>query len=871
MTVSSTACTARFQGNGSPGPFSFGFRFLQNSDVTVTKINAQGAALVLIEDANYTLTGASGHMGGLLTLKFPLAVGEVIELVRTVSELQPIDLRNQGGFFPEVVENALDRLTMVVQQRGGGGGESGTASVKYPGVFYPYVLSGMALTWKPDGTELTISAGSYYSDGRLIEFTGATIAIQPVGYMDIYLDSAGGVVIESGDNYWKLKGYMDKLKIARIINSGVNTIQVVLDWRLTSPTPKQPVQGAFHADSVMRTFDIPETIAAWTASETIFYGDLRENDGRIYQAFTYGLTSATAPTGMPSTWDASLGGYVIEDGGVKWAYFSDSPYKGAFRYGQNNGVLWYFVFSALYSISDYNPARIKALLNCAIKHIVVPWLSGVAVVVGNKRIANYSVYECIQAGTTGVTAPSGTGAEITDGTAIWKYLFRNPGDYPNFTGREMISNGDLRVANGDIWKASTSVTQACGFTSPNRSTNAIGGTFSDSGITWTWLRANAPGWKYYWYDTLADMSQYRNPDSHDSYASMFVALACAYVNNTMDFAWFDTANAAGETNFATMKNLMYHNVLTQIKGYTPWAATATVKIGDEYTANGNTYRCILSGTTGTVALSGTTYGAIIVDGSAQWMYVNPTYTGLTKTFQNDFTGDHAIWGTSYLMDNCEVYAGLRALLAEMTARGDADIAYYTAFLAPLAVGIGLFYQTSSKEWNWSTTNLIPDEIGSEWYPSCMAGLFPELYQVPVGTTSEIYRVKWNHGWEKLDRDQPSWWGRNIDAFPTLMPAFIAARYRGEISKAMEAVEKAKRLHLRQGFSPLGTMFIVDASFLIAIQRLAVNSSYATEQAPAILEAQQMLKLGGYYLWIDGSGNLRKKNGKPSGRTDGTII
>jgi|GEM_PF-2239432 len=872
MTVSSTACTARFHGNGSPGPFLFGFRFLVNSDITVTKINSQGTPLVLIEEVNYTLVGAMGYAGGTVTLKSPLVSGETLEIARTVSELQPLDLRNQGGFFPEAVETALDRLTMVVQQRGGSSGEGGVASVKYPDVFYPYVLSGMALNWTAGGIELTISAGRYYIDGRLIEFTGTIIAIQPAKYMDIYLDSAGGVVTEPGENYWKLTRHVDKLKIAQILNSGVNTIQGVLDWRLTSPTPKQPVQGAFHADTVMHAFDIPESVAPWTANETIFYGDLRESANRIYQAFTYGLTGTTALEGMPSFWDAALGLFVIEDGGVKWAYFADSTYKGAFRYGQNNGVLWYFVFSAMYSISDYNPSRIKALLNCATKHIVVPWLSGVAVVIGNKRIANHGVYECTASGITGTMAPSGTGTGIVDGTATWKYLFRNPGDYPNITPGETIADGDLRVANGDIWRASTTLAQACGVTSPNRSTSASRGTFTDSGITWTWMRESADGgWKYYWYDTRADMSQYRNPDSHDSYASMFVALACAYVNNTLDFAWLDTANAAGETNFATIKNIMYHNVLAQIKDYTPWTASTMVKFGDEYTSNGNTYRCILSGSTGSMAPSSTVYGAIIVDGDVQWQYVNPTYTGLTKTFQNDFTGDHVIWGTSYLMDNCEVYAGLRALIVEMTARDDADTYYYSQFLAPLAVGIGLFYQTSSKEWNWSTTNLIPDEIGSNWYPSCMAGLFPELHQVPAGTTPEIYRMKWNHGWEKLDRDQPSWWGRNIDAFPTLMPAFIAARYRGEISKALEAVEKSKRLHLRQGLSPLGTMYIVDAAFMIAIQRLAVNSSYASEQAPAILVAQQMLKLGSYYLWIDSSGNLRKKNGKPSGLTDGTII
>ena len=32
-----------------------------------------------------------------------------------------------------------------------------------------------------------------------------------------------------------------------------------------------------------------------------------------------------------------------------------------------------------------------------------------------------------------------------------------------------------------------------------------------------------------------------------------------------------------------------------------------------------------------------------------------------------------------------------------------------------------------------------------------------------------------------------------------------------------------------------------------------------------------LLLGTYHLWVDGSGNLRKKNGKATSDTDGTVI
>ncbi|MEW8228494.1 MAG: SGNH/GDSL hydrolase family protein, partial [Candidatus Thiodiazotropha endolucinida] len=67
-----------------------------------------------------------------------LAVGEILNISRVVDTLQETDLQNQGGYFPEVVEDALDKLTMMIQQvesgdgDGGGGGGSTPVVVTNP-------------------------------------------------------------------------------------------------------------------------------------------------------------------------------------------------------------------------------------------------------------------------------------------------------------------------------------------------------------------------------------------------------------------------------------------------------------------------------------------------------------------------------------------------------------------------------------------------------------------------------------------------------------------------------------------------------------------------------------------------------------------
>ena len=54
--------------------------------------------------------------GGSVTFHTPPAAGSLVAIVRDVPITQVVDLQNNTAFLPEVIEMALDRLTMICQQ-----------------------------------------------------------------------------------------------------------------------------------------------------------------------------------------------------------------------------------------------------------------------------------------------------------------------------------------------------------------------------------------------------------------------------------------------------------------------------------------------------------------------------------------------------------------------------------------------------------------------------------------------------------------------------------------------------------------------------------------------------------------------------------
>jgi glycerophosphoryl diester phosphodiesterase len=122
MTISSTTrIVGPFIGNGTVSAFPFTFKVFAASDLKVVRLNTTTMIeTVLVLNSDYTVVLSSDQdtsPGGTVTLSGgSLATGQNLIITTAVSNTQPMDLTNQGGFYPEVINDALDRATMQIQQ-----------------------------------------------------------------------------------------------------------------------------------------------------------------------------------------------------------------------------------------------------------------------------------------------------------------------------------------------------------------------------------------------------------------------------------------------------------------------------------------------------------------------------------------------------------------------------------------------------------------------------------------------------------------------------------------------------------------------------------------------------------------------------------
>ena len=121
MTISSTVRIAGpFTGNGVTTTFPFTYKVFSTADVQVIRLTISSGietTLTLVTDYNITLNGdQDSNPGGNIVLVTPLLALYKLTATSDIANLQPTDLTNQGGFYPEVITDALDRATIQIQQ-----------------------------------------------------------------------------------------------------------------------------------------------------------------------------------------------------------------------------------------------------------------------------------------------------------------------------------------------------------------------------------------------------------------------------------------------------------------------------------------------------------------------------------------------------------------------------------------------------------------------------------------------------------------------------------------------------------------------------------------------------------------------------------
>lgn len=166
MSISSVNSRNDYIGNNTTAIFSYNFKIFKNTELKVFKKDIlSGAETLLALTTDYTVAGVGVGLGGTITLVAGnLPTGETLTIKRNVALDQKTDIRNQGEFFPEIHENAFDKLTMISQQLQ----EQADRSIRV-------------------------------SDGTDRSFVSAIVNPPPLGVIGINEDSTGIKVFEAGE------------------------------------------------------------------------------------------------------------------------------------------------------------------------------------------------------------------------------------------------------------------------------------------------------------------------------------------------------------------------------------------------------------------------------------------------------------------------------------------------------------------------------------------------------------------------------------------------------------------------------------------------------------------------------------------------
>ncbi|NWJ26156.1 hypothetical protein [Rhizobium sp. RM] len=105
-----------YNGNGATKTFEYKFKIYDPLHLRVLHTAPDGTDTILQHQTDYTVTGVGEDGGGSAVLLVAPETGFKITLLLSVPFVQEIDLENQGAYFAEVVETALDLAAMRDQQ-----------------------------------------------------------------------------------------------------------------------------------------------------------------------------------------------------------------------------------------------------------------------------------------------------------------------------------------------------------------------------------------------------------------------------------------------------------------------------------------------------------------------------------------------------------------------------------------------------------------------------------------------------------------------------------------------------------------------------------------------------------------------------------
>lgn len=115
MTMPTDEPRREFIEDGVTTIHPIGFKFIDRSHITVTRIDPDGDETLLVDEVDYTVSGGGFDIGQIVKANGGTA-GYVVRIDRNTTIDQPLDYIQGDDFSAESHERGLDRLTMIAQE-----------------------------------------------------------------------------------------------------------------------------------------------------------------------------------------------------------------------------------------------------------------------------------------------------------------------------------------------------------------------------------------------------------------------------------------------------------------------------------------------------------------------------------------------------------------------------------------------------------------------------------------------------------------------------------------------------------------------------------------------------------------------------------
>ncbi|MBT0667033.1 hypothetical protein HT136_01455 [Novosphingobium profundi] len=282
MTVPVKVPQAQYDEDGVTLTFATRFRYLDPSDLEVARVE-DGSTTVLAPETEWTASDGDSVDGGSVTLKATIS-GKRLRIRRVTPMRQSTDYLDDDRFPAESHERALDRLTLIAQERDMLLSDLGTKAVRVPEgesiVTVPTVADrkGKVFTWDPatgapqvtsignvyDGTQAIVAETRTIMAGLSGMSEGQSVMLGEEGRKGLFLWSSGdrsslvdldaqqGNVVApatdtTGANGAWLRAYTDAVDVDAFgaksgsVSSGFDSraaIQGAFDWSASSGVPR---------------------------------------------------------------------------------------------------------------------------------------------------------------------------------------------------------------------------------------------------------------------------------------------------------------------------------------------------------------------------------------------------------------------------------------------------------------------------------------------------------------------------------------------------------------------------------------------------------------------------------------------------------